>query len=154
MGGHCIAVDPWFIASEFPEMTQLIQTSRKVNLGKTSWVISQIIQSAEMLAEQLGRKPKVALFGLAYKPNVADLRESPAVEIAYELHHSGHSVICVEPHAKSLDDLTLSSAEEACQTADLWVMLVKHDQFCALEEKLQPFHIKLDFCGLLHVTNN
>jgi len=65
VGVHCIAVDPWFIASEFPEMTQLIQTARKVNLGKTSWVISQITQSAEMLAEQLGRKPKVALFGLA-----------------------------------------------------------------------------------------
>ena len=154
VGGHCISVDPWFIASEFPEMTQLIQTARKVNLGKTSWVISQITQSSEMLAEQLGRKPKVALFGLAYKPNVADLRESPAVKIAYELHHSGHSVICVEPHAQSLDDLTLSSAEEACQTADLCVMLVKHDQFHVLEEKLQPFHIKLDFCGLLQVSHN
>ena len=153
VGGHCIAVDPWFIASEFPEMTQLIQTARKVNLGKTSWVISQITQSAEMLASQLGRKPIVALFGLAYKPNVADLRESPAIEIANALHHSTHSVMCVEPHAESLDELTLLSVEEACQTADLCVMLVKHHQFIALEEKLQPYQIKLDFCGLLQMSH-
>lgn len=153
VGGHCIAVDPWFIASEFPEITQLIQTARKVNLEKTSWVISQITQSAEMLASQLGRKPIVALFGLAYKPNVADFRESPAVEIANALHHSTHSVMCVEPHAESLDELTLSSVEEACQTADLCVMLVKHHQFIALEEKLQPYQIKLDFCGLLQISH-
>ena len=153
VGGHCIAVDPWFIASEFPEMTQLIQTARKVNLEKTRWVISQITQSAEMLASQLGRKPIVALFGLAYKPNVADFRESPAVEIANALHHSTHSVMCVEPHAESLDELTLSSVEEACQTADLCVMLVKHHQFIALEEKLQPYQIKLDFCGLLQMSH-
>ena len=153
MGGHCIAVDPWFIASEFPEITQLIQTARKVNLEKTSWVISQITQSAEMLASQLGRKPIVALFGLAYKPNVADLRESPAVEIANALHHSTHSVMCVEPHAESLDELILSSVEEACQAADLCVMLVKHHQFIALEEKLQAYQIKLDFCGLLQMSH-
>ena len=149
VGGHCIAVDPWFIASEFPEKTQLIQTARKVNLDKTNWVVSQIQHSAETFGELVARPPKLALFGLAYKPNVADVRESPAVEIARALKKKGHVILCVEPHVEHFDGLELVSADNACEQADIGIFLVKHDYFSTLRKKLERFDIKLDFCGLL-----
>ena len=149
VGGHCIAVDPWFIASEFPEKTQLIQTARKVNLDKTKWVVAQIQHSAETFGELVGRPPKLALFGLAYKPNVADLRESPAVEIARILQKRGYVIFCVEPHVEHFDGLDLVSADNACEQADIGVILVKHDNFSTLGTKLKRCDISLDFCGLL-----
>ena len=123
--------------------------ARKVNLDKTKWVVAQIQRSAETFGELVGRPPKLALFGLAYKPNVADLREAPAVEIARILQKKGHVILCVEPHVEHFDGLDLVSADNACEQADIGVILVKHDNFSTLGTKLERCDVSLDFCGLL-----
>ena len=89
VGGHCIAVDPWFIAAESPDCTPLIQTARRVNDGKSRWVIEQVQARAAALEDQLGRPARIGCLGLAFKPDVDDLRESPALHITTELLVAG-----------------------------------------------------------------
>jgi UDP-N-acetyl-D-mannosaminuronic acid dehydrogenase len=149
VGGHCIAVDPWFIAAEFPEKTRLIQGARQVNLDKTEWVINRIRQEADALGELLGKAPKIALLGLAYKPNVADLRESPACQIAHALTDDKRDIICVEPHAKSVKGLKLVSLDEACGNADMAVVLVRHEAFSGINDRATKPGAIFDFCGLV-----
>lgn len=149
VGGHCIAVDPWFIAANFPEKTRLIQTARRVNLDKTEWIIRQIENDSEALAELLGRKPKLALFGLAYKANVADMRESPACRIAHALTKGGAEVVCVEPHVDEASGLELVTAGEACEIADMGVILVRHDHFVKMKSAFDCFSVTVDYCGLV-----
>ena len=81
VGGHCIAVDPWFIASEAPDCTSLIQSARRVNDGKSLWVIEQVLAKADLLTEQLGRPARIGCLGLSFKPDVDDLRESPLFKL-------------------------------------------------------------------------
>src|SRR5690606_1369707 len=93
VGGHCIAVDPWFIVASNPEHAKLIRAARETNLRKTEWVIQRIEDTAISFQQEQGRTPVIACFGLAFKPDVDDLRESPALEIAHALKKRGHSVV-------------------------------------------------------------
>jgi UDP-N-acetyl-D-mannosaminuronic acid dehydrogenase len=129
VGGHCIAVDPWFIVASSPEQARLIRTAREVNDGKPHWVLDQV--AAAVAAA--GGSPRIACYGLAFKPDIDDLRESPAVEIVTALaqHYPGN-VVAVEPNISampaSLSAVPLVDSATA-RTADIHVMLVDHREF-------------------------
>lgn len=147
VGGHCIAVDPWFIVAQNPQQARLIRIAREVNDDKPHWVINQVKAAvADSLAEN-GRRAselKIACFGLAFKPNIDDLRESPAMEIAEMIAswHSGETLV-VEPNIHQLPKklegyCQLASLDEALRQADVLVMLVDHNEFKALSgDKIQ-----------------
>ena len=141
VGGHCIAVDPWFIVAQNPEQAQLIRTAREVNDGKPHWVINQVKAAVADCLSETGKRASeitIACFGLAFKPNIDDLRESPAMEIAEMLSswHSGKT-LAVEPNIhqlpkKLVGDCELATIDEALQHADVLVMLVDHQSFKAI----------------------
>lgn len=132
VGGHCIAVDPWFIIYSARESTPLMQAARHVNGSKPDFVLKKINQSIGGL-----RKPTVACLGLAFKPNVDDLRESPALQIVESLAKQGDcTVLAVEPHIQKLpkrladaQNVEFATLEDAVQDSDLIVILVKHRIF-------------------------
>ena len=128
VGGHCIAVDPWFLISNYTESTHTIHAARKTNNRKTLYVIDQILELVNDFHKKNEYKPKVVLYGLAYKPDIDDLRESPAIEIATELMAHGIDISCVEPHITSLDKFNLVDFD-AAMSCDLHIELVKHSQF-------------------------
>lgn len=144
VGGHCIAVDPWFIVHAGGEDAQLIRAGRGVNTRKTEWVVKKIRAQVEAFKEQVGREPVVACMGLSFKPNIDDLRESPAMVVFQQLLAAGLQPLAVEPNLKHHSSLTLTSWQEAAQTADLVVFLVAHREFKNLIVKKQI----LDFCGV------
>jgi len=150
VGGHCIAVDPWFIVARDPENARLIRSAREVNNFKTAWAINQIKIAAADASARVGRKPKVACLGLAFKPDIDDLRESPAVHIAEALVSQGYDVLNVEPNIEKHDNFTLAKLEDALQKADVIAVLVKHRQFAndSVRKQLQTAKA-LDFCGVL-----
>lgn len=141
VGGHCIAVDPWFIVAQNPQQARLIRTAREVNDYKPQWVIDQLkAQVADCLAVSNKRASelKIACLGLAFKPDIDDLRESPALEITRQIAHwhSGET-LAVEPNITQLppqlaDLCTLVSVDEALSCADVLVMLVDHHAFKAI----------------------
>ena len=136
VGGHCIAVDPWFIVHDFPEDARLIKTARLVNDGKPHYVIERVKEAVKDI-----ENPKIACLGLAFKPDIDDLRESPALEITKILSDvEGYEVLAVEPNVKELPpvlanrkNVKLVSLEEALVEADTLVVLVKHKEFIGLE---------------------
>lgn len=151
VGGHCIAVDPWFIVNKSPEQTKLILESRKVNLQKTKWVIEKIKDSLSNISDSL-KKPitelKVAYLGLAFKPNIDDLRESPAVEVVNRLQNFVAEYVCVEPNIEQSAVHPLGKLDQAINNCDLIVVLVKHDQFVRRKSDILSSNNKiLDFCG-------
>jgi UDP-N-acetyl-D-mannosaminuronic acid dehydrogenase len=148
VGGHCIAVDPWFIVHRSPERSRLIRQAREVNVYKQLYVQEKIMGHVAELTASLGRKPIVAAMGLAFKPDIDDLRESPALEIAHHLAQAaGLLLICVEPHVDAAPHgLPLVSAQEAIEQADLVVYLVAHSSFKTLRER--QGQVVLDICGL------
>ncbi len=125
VGGHCIAVDPWFIVQAAPELTPLLQTARAVNDGKPQWVAEQVKKAAKATGKA---KPVVAALGLAYKPDVDDLRESPSIAVVEALRTAGVELRVVEPHLKSWN-LPLSPLEQAIAEADVVVTLTAHKAF-------------------------
>jgi len=141
VGGHCIAVDPWFIVSQNPQQARLIHTARLVNDGKPLWVVDRVKAAvADCLAatDKRASEVKIACFGLAFKPNIDDLRESPAVEVAHLIAdwHVGETLV-VEPNVEQLPKslaghVTLKAMADALQQADVIVMLVDHKQFKAI----------------------
>lgn len=145
VGGHCIAVDPWFIVATDPESARLIRTAREVNDAKTSWVVGRVRDAAADLEASLGRPARVACLGLAYKPDVDDLRESPALRVALALADAGIEVLACEPHLDSHPRLQLHDCQEAVDEADLVVVLVRHAAFADLSFRDRAV---LDFCGL------
>lgn len=150
VGGHCIAIDPWFIVSKDPEDTKMIRAAREVNNYKTSWVVEKIRIVADDFVTDKGRKPLIACFGLSYKPDIDDLRESPALKIAKSLMYHGYNVIGVEPNIFNHKEVKLVDFEKAIRDADLIALLVKHQEFL-VEEVKNEFNkkIALDFCGIL-----
>ena len=149
VGGHCIAVDPWFIVAGDPEIARLIRTAREVNNSKTEWVIDQIKIAVADASARIGRKPKIACLGLAFKPNIDDLRESPAVHITNALLSKGYDVVAVEPNIEAHDRFTLVSLEDALKMADVFVVLVKHGEFLNknVKDALRQSGA-MDFCGV------
>jgi UDP-N-acetyl-D-mannosaminuronic acid dehydrogenase len=150
VGGHCIAVDPWFIVARDPENARLIRSAREVNNSKTTWTIDQIKVATSNASARIGRKPRVACLGLAFKPDIDDLRESPAVNIVEVLLSEGYDVIAVEPNIEKHDKFSLSLLEDALDSADVVAVLVKHRQFAieSVRKRLGSVNV-LDFCGVL-----
>ncbi|MGP5192814.1 UDP-N-acetyl-D-mannosamine dehydrogenase [Psychrobacter celer] len=137
VGGHCIAVDPWFIVNQNPDEAKIIRAAREINDNKPKWVVEKINTEIERLKEQGVKKPTIALLGLAFKPDIDDLRESPAVNIAREvLDADSAEVLLVEPNIgelpKSLTAGNLVDLDSAIEQADIIAILVGHSQFKAV----------------------
>ncbi|MFC0445710.1 UDP-N-acetyl-D-mannosamine dehydrogenase [Pseudidiomarina halophila] len=140
VGGHCIAVDPWFIVSSAPDTAKLIRTAREVNDSKPLWVIRRVLETLSRVAKEK-QKPvselTVTCLGLSFKPNIDDLRESPAVAIAKEIaaQHTGKTFV-VEPHIKAeqnpIKDSDLVEIDVGLKNGDVAVLLVDHDEFKAI----------------------
>jgi len=129
VGGHCIAVDPWFIVSKSPDKAKIIRQAREVNNYKTQWVIEKVINTCLRFRIDNKKKPKVACLGLAFKPDIDDLRESPAIEVVEKLLAEKIDCLVVEPNIESHPHFTLVSTEEALEKADIFILLVGHKSF-------------------------
>jgi UDP-N-acetyl-D-mannosaminuronic acid dehydrogenase len=150
VGGHCIAVDPWFIVARDFENSKLIRAAREVNDHKTDWVIDKIKIFAADVTAKTGKKPKIACLGLAFKPDIDDLRESPAQFVALTLKSQYYEVVVVEPNLESNDVFTLVGLEDALSQADVIAVLVRHRQFVVpAVQQLLRLKSALDFCGAL-----
>ena len=145
VGGHCIAVDPWFISAAAPHCTPLIQSARRVNDGKSRWVIERVQAKAAALEDQLGRPARIGCLGLAFKPDVDDLRESPALHITTELLVAGFDVLACEPNLHDHPTIKLHSLELVLAGADLLVFLVAHSPFKGLDLSGRAV---FDLCGV------
>lgn len=147
VGGHCIAVDPWFIVSDYPEQAQLIKRARETNDYKADWCANKVLESCQRFVEQNEREPIVACMGLAFKPNIDDLRESPAKYIASRIvSESRADVLIVEPNITSHPSFHITDYKEAYQKADIIVWLVRHTPF--VEFPRDEKKLELDFCGV------
>tara|TARA_B100000963_G_scaffold338656_1_gene335717 strand:- start:2816 stop:4027 length:1212 start_codon:yes stop_codon:yes gene_type:complete len=147
VGGHCIAVDPWFIVSGDPKNSKIVKTARDVNNSKPQWIVSMI---QRFIDNSSNKNPKIACLGLAFKPNIDDLRESPAIEVVNLLIEQGKNIIVVEPNISNHEELILRNIEEAIQEAEIIVILVNHVEFSSheIKEKFKGMCV-LDFCGAL-----
>ena len=148
VGGHCIAVDPYFIVSDYPMESKIIGTAREVNNYKSFWCAEKIQNEKLKFELKHGRKPKTALMGLAFKPNIDDLRESPAKYIAQKVLQNSNNEehFIVEPNIESHSIYKLTDYKEAIEKADIIVFLVAHKEFQNL--KINKTKIILDFCGI------
>ena len=148
VGGHCIAVDPYFIVSDYPMESKIIGTAREVNNYKSFWCAEKIQNEKLQFELKNGRKPKTALMGLAFKPNIDDLRESPAKFIAQKVLQNSNNEehFIVEPNIDSHSVYKLTDYKEAINKADIIVFLVAHDEFKTLT--LSSDKLALDFCGI------
>ena len=147
VGGHCIAVDPWFIISDYPEQAQLIKRARETNDYKADWCANKVLETCQNFVEKNEREPVVACMGLAFKPNIDDLRESPAKYIASRIvSESRADVLIVEPNITSHPSFHLTDYKEAYHKADIIVWLVRHSVFVGMPE--EEGKLELDFCGV------
>ncbi len=133
VGGHCIAVDPWFIVSEFPDESPLIKKSREANNYKTEWVIEKIKNKALAFKIENKRDPIIACMGLAFKPNIDDLRESPALLVTKTLISDDFHVLAVEPNVKEYNEFDIILVNDAIKKADIVVFLVRHNEFINID---------------------
>ncbi|MFT6765632.1 MAG: UDP-N-acetyl-D-mannosaminuronic acid dehydrogenase [Alteromonas naphthalenivorans] len=158
VGGHCLAVDPWFLAESFPEHTRLLKTAREVNENKPKEVLATILKIAQKWKSTHQKSCNILVLGATYKADVDDLRESPAFFIAQELlKNSDVNVMICEPHVtKDRLGKTLSSRAvsllDGVDKADVIVCLVAHSQFKVLDKKVLAHKKVLDFCGLFHIN--
>lgn len=144
VGGHCLAVDPWFIVSAAPEISPLIRAGRAVNSRKRDHVVEHILERAGRF-----RSPVIAMLGLAYKANIDDLRESPALSIAREVtERVSGTVLAVEPNVAEVDGLSLTSLHEALERADIVVVLVAHRQFLNIDPVRLRDKVVIDTVGV------
>lgn len=148
VGGHCIAVDPYFITSAFPMESQIIGKAREINNYKAFWCAERTQAAMKQFELENGREPVVALMGLAFKPNIDDLRESPAKYIATKVMqgHNNADFMIVEPNIENHKVFKLTDYAEAYEKADITVFLVAHNQFKTLPWRDDK--VILDFCGI------
>ena len=146
VGGHCIAVDPWFIASTVPENSLLIQTSRKINNNKPKWVALKIIEKVEEISKEISYKPKIGCLGLTFKSDVDDMRGSPAAEIVDCLIKKKLEIFVCEPNLLKYK-FKLYSIDELIDNCDLLVFLVAHKEFKEIN------FIKINFLDFFGVKN-
>lgn len=155
VGGHCIAIDPWFIVNQHPESTPLLQAARAVNDSKSQWVLQKIHEAVAAHQAEQGSDPSIACLGITFKANVDDVRESPALEIVANLAEKyPNQILVVEPNLKTLPTALQKkrvnhvSLHQASQKADLLVLLVEHKEFKKPPVNLQKKQSVLDFKGL------
>ena len=148
VGGHCIAVDPYFITAEFPMESQIIGKAREINNYKSFWCAEKTGSAIRDFELKHGRVPSVAMMGLAFKPNIDDLRQSPAVYIAQKVlqEASDEAYFIVEPNIESHPYYKLTPMQEAVEQADIIVFLVAHNEFKQLN--IREGKVVLDFCGV------
>lgn len=152
VGGHCIAVDPWFIVHQNPNEAKMIKTAREVNDNKPNFVIQKIKERVKGISQ-----PKIACLGLAFKPDIDDLRESPALDIVIKLaNERDNQILAVEPNIKQLPlklqdktNIELVSLTQALDEADIVVVLVKHREFVQVRNNISYRKNILNFCGNL-----
>lgn len=144
VGGHCIAVDPWFLIYSSPDSARLMHTARKVNDGKTLWILKQMKEKIAEFEKAHSRAPQIACFGLSFKPDIDDLRESPALRIFQELRVQFNNVYAVEPNIEQNKPYLVSS-EKALKEADFIFLLVKHKEFIKMQF---PKEKTTDYCGV------
>ena len=144
VGGHCIAVDPWFIVAKDPKNANLIRTAREVNNYKSKWVVEKVKNVALKFQIDNGKPARIACMGLTFKPDIDDLRESPALAVAESLRDAQFDVVAVEPNIETYKGLKLVSVAKGVMDSDIVVFLVKHRQFASLNTQRKQV---LDFCG-------
>ncbi len=150
VGGHCIAVDPYFIVADYPMESKIIGTAREINNYKSFWCAEKV-QTAKLEFElKHGHKPSIAIMGLAFKPNIDDLRESPAKYIAQKVLQNANNeeYFIVEPNIESHKIFKLTDYKTAAEKADIVVFLVAHQEFKGLD--LSEDIVVLDFCGVMN----
>ena len=158
VGGHCIAVDPWFIVASNPEEAKIIRTAREVNDYKPEWVLEKV-KSA--IVDAMAKKPgstmqdiKVACLGLAFKPDIDDLRESPAVAVTKQVANLGCQVLAVEPNIRDLpsvlqlNNVSKKTLSESIENADVLCVLVKHKDFINSLNEISVHDHLVDLVGL------
>lgn len=158
VGGHCIAVDPWFIVDSAPDESRLIRTAREVNDCKPEWIMTQVKAAiTDLLLKTPGLTPadvSIACLGLAFKPDIDDLRESPAVQIALAAAELGFNILAVEPNIATLPpkmqqpNITLTTLEEALTQAHVVCVLVKHRPFLDSADFINQHVAVIDAIGL------
>lgn len=148
VGGHCIAVDPYFISSEFPREARMIAMAREVNNYKADWCAEKVQNSMLRFELEHKRKPVVAMMGLAFKPNIDDLRESPAKYIVNKVMQSRNNanILVVEPNIREHNVFKLTDYRDAYDRADIAVFLTAHEPFKSLVRDDKK--VILDFCGI------
>ena len=148
VGGHCIAVDPYFISSVFPKEARMIAMAREVNNYKADWCVEKVKNAMLRFELDHQRKPVVAMMGLAFKPNIDDLRESPAKYIATKVMQGCNNadILVVEPNIASHNVFKLTPYDEAYEKADIVVLLTAHNEFKTLQ--WSDDKVILDFCGI------
>lgn len=145
VGGHCLAVDPWFIVSAAPDEARLIRSAREINDGKIDFMVERVCERASRL-----KSPVIGCLGLAYKPDIDDLRESPALEITRRLREAlpEAEILACEPNLEHFEEFPLHSFDEVVQRSDILVGLVAHRRF----RRLQRVHLEgkmlIDACGV------
>lgn len=151
VGGHCIAVDPYFIVAHFPMESQIIAQARATNNYKSFWCAEKVKTARLEFELKNGRQPSIAIMGLAFKPNIDDLRESPAIHIAERvLQDSGDAdMYIVEPNVHEHKVFKLTNYKEAVEKADIIALLVAHNEFKGL--KFKENQVVLDFCGVNNI---
>lgn len=151
VGGHCIAVDPYFIVSNYPLESQIIGKAREINNYKAFWVAEKIKSAKLEFKLKYGRAPKIALMGLAFKPNIDDLRESPAKYIVQKVLQdvNDEEIFIVEPNIQTHHVFKLTKYREAIENADIIAFLVAHNEFKSIKQwKFDSRKTILDFCGV------
>ena len=148
VGGHCIAVDPYFITSAYPNEAKIIASAREINNYKAQWCAERVKNAMLEFELRNNRKPVVAMMGLAFKPNIDDLRESPSKRITTEVLQSKNNadILVVEPNIKEHNVFKLTPYREAYDNADIVVFLTAHNEFKSLEWREDK--VILDFCGI------
>ncbi len=149
VGGHCIAIDPWFLYYQDPQNSKLIKAAREINTNKTEWIQDKIRLAVEVYFEKNNIMPRISIFGLTYKPDTDDLRNSPACKILKNLQETNKAIMIVDPNVSIFENTKTIGSQEAIIDSDIIIFLVKHKEFA---DQISTFNFKnkiiLDFVGI------